>query len=45
VLALLIGAGMAVLGAQVYLLAVTNPFSGTELESTPGRMAPRPIAG
>lgn len=45
VLALLIGAGMAVLGALVYLLVVTNPISGTELESPSGRMTPRPAAG
>ena len=45
VLALLIGAGMAVLGALVYLLMVTTPISGTELEGPSGRMAPRPAAG
>jgi nitrate/nitrite transporter NarK len=42
VLALLIGAGMAVLGALVYLLVVTRPISGTELESPPKLVAPRP---
>ena len=45
VLALLIGAGMAVLGALVYLLVVTNPISGAELEDPSGRMTPRPAAG
>lgn len=45
VLALLIGAGMAVLGALVYLFMVTNPISGAELEGQPGEMAPRPAAG
>jgi cyanate permease len=44
VLALLIGAGMAVMGASVYLLAVTNPISGTELEDQP-EMTPRAVAG
>jgi len=32
VVALLIGAGMAVMGALFYLLLVTRPISGTELE-------------
>jgi hypothetical protein len=45
VLALLIGAGMAVLGALVYLLVVTNPISGAELESQTTGMAPRPASG
>ena len=42
VLALLIGAGMAVLGALVYLLVVTRPISGTELVSSPSLAASRP---
>ena len=45
VLALLIGAGMAVMGALVYLLMVTSPISGTELEDQPGGMTPRPVSG
>jgi MFS family permease len=45
VLALLIGAGMAVTGALVYLLVVTNPISGTELEDQPIGAAARPVSG
>jgi MFS family permease len=45
VLALLIGAGMAVMGALVYLLVVTNPISGTELEDQPIGAAARPVSG
>jgi hypothetical protein len=33
---------MAVLGALVYLLVVTRPISGTELEGAPNLVAPRP---
>jgi hypothetical protein len=35
VLALLIGAAMAVLGALVYLVMVTRPISGADLEDQP----------
>jgi nitrate/nitrite transporter NarK len=35
VLALLIGAAMAVLGALVYLVMVTKPISGADLEDQP----------
>jgi cyanate permease len=45
VLALLIGAGMAVMGALVYLLVVTNPISGTELEDQRIGAAARPVSG
>jgi MFS family permease len=45
VLALLIGAAMSILGALVYLLMVTKPISGEELESRPLAMAPRPASG
>jgi MFS family permease len=44
VLALLIGAGMAVMGALFYLLLVTRPISGAELEDQPG-ITPRAVAG
>ena len=44
VLALLIGAAMAVLGALFYLLLVTNPISGTELENQPA-LTPRAVSG
>ena len=44
-LALLIGAGMAVLGAMVYLLVVTNPISGAELEGPSGRATSCWVAG
>jgi nitrate/nitrite transporter NarK len=36
VLALLIGAAMAVLGALVYLVMVTRPISGADSEDQPG---------
>jgi MFS family permease len=45
VLALLIGAAMSILGALVYLLMVTKPISGEELESPPRAMTPRPASG
>ena len=35
VLALLIGAGMAVMGALVYLLVVTNPIAGRSWKTNP----------
>jgi nitrate/nitrite transporter NarK len=45
VVALLIGAGMAVLGALVYLLVVINPISGADLENPSEMTAPRPASG
>jgi MFS family permease len=41
VLALLIGAGMAVAGALIFLLVVTKPISGTDLEDKRAEAAPR----
>jgi hypothetical protein len=35
---------MAVMGALFYLLLVTNPISGTELEDQPA-MTPRAVSG
>jgi hypothetical protein len=35
---------MAVMGALVYLLMVTNPISGAELEDQPG-VTPHAVAG
>ena len=42
VVALLIGAGAAAAGALIYLLGVTRPISGTELEDAAGGMSHLP---